>query len=159
MNQLYTLALPDAEATQRLGKGLGHCLLPGSVLLLQGPLGAGKTTLVQGIGKGLEIQDAIVSPTFTLINEYTQGRLPLYHLDLYRLQPEEVEALYLDQYWEGETVAPGITVIEWADRLPDKPFSYLDIKLSYLENKGRQAIFNPVGDFPLNFDQFLGDKT
>ena len=140
-----TLILPDAEATQRLGKRLGQRLPAGSVVLLQGELGAGKTTLVQGLGKGLGIDDPIVSPTFTLINEYTQGRLPLYHLDLYRLQPEEIEALYLDQYWEGETVSPGITVIEWADRLPYQPLDYLTIELLYQTSQGRQAVITPVG--------------
>ena len=78
-------------------------LPPDTILLLKGDLGAGKTTLVQGIGigGGLGITDAIVSPTFTLINEYPEGRLPLYHLDLYRLEPAEVRSLYLEKYWEG----------------------------------------------------------
>ncbi|MGB5596008.1 MAG: tRNA (adenosine(37)-N6)-threonylcarbamoyltransferase complex ATPase subunit type 1 TsaE, partial [Crocosphaera sp.] len=87
------LILPNFEATKALGQQLGQNLPEGSVLLLKGDLGAGKTTLVQGIGEGLGITDPIVSPTFTLINEYNQGRLPLYHLDLYRLQPEEVVEL------------------------------------------------------------------
>src|SRR3712207_9003146 len=93
--------LADAQATRSLGVKLGQSLSAGSVILLQGDLGAGKTTLVQGIGAGLGITDSIVSPTFTLINEYPEGRLPLYHLDLYRLQPQEVEALQLETYWEG----------------------------------------------------------
>ena len=84
------LDLPDAEATRKFGVALGRSLAAGTVILLQGDLGAGKTTLVQGIAEGLEIQDSIESPTFTLINEYLIGRMPLYHLDLYRLEPEEV---------------------------------------------------------------------
>ncbi|MGK7887483.1 MAG: tRNA (adenosine(37)-N6)-threonylcarbamoyltransferase complex ATPase subunit type 1 TsaE, partial [Crocosphaera sp.] len=87
------LTLANFEATKALGQKLGQNLTEGSVLLLKGDLGAGKTTLVQGIGEGLGITDAIVSPTFTLINEYHQGRLPLYHLDLYRLEPEAVAEL------------------------------------------------------------------
>ena len=88
------LSLPDAEATRKFGITLGRSLLAGTVILLQGDLGAGKTTLVQGIAEGLEIQDSIESPTFTLINEYLAGRIPLYHLDLYRLEPEEMPRVY-----------------------------------------------------------------
>ncbi|MBD2516906.1 tRNA (adenosine(37)-N6)-threonylcarbamoyltransferase complex ATPase subunit type 1 TsaE [Nostoc sp. FACHB-973] len=123
--------LPDTEATLRLGITLGESLNPGNVILLEGDLGAGKTTLVQGIGKGLGITEPIVSPTFTLINEYTEGRLPLYHLDLYRLEPQEVPSLNLESYWEGVEVTPGIVAIEWAERMPYKPDSYLSISLTY----------------------------
>ena len=97
---LFKFILTSGEATQNLGRQLGKSLPPGSILLLKGDLGAGKTTLVQGIGEGLGITDAIVSPTFTLINEYPEGRVPLYHLDLYRLEPAEVRSLYLEQYWD-----------------------------------------------------------
>jgi tRNA threonylcarbamoyladenosine biosynthesis protein TsaE len=120
-----TILLADAEATRSLGISLGQSLPAGSVILLEGDLGAGKTTLVQGIGEGLGITEPIVSPTFTLINEYTEGRLPLYHLDLYRLQPAEVEALNLESYWEGTEVPLGIVAIEWAERLPYLPSRYL----------------------------------
>jgi tRNA threonylcarbamoyladenosine biosynthesis protein TsaE len=137
---LLRLTLPDAEATRALGQFLGASLPAGSVILLAGDLGTGKTTLVQGIGEGLGIEDSIESPTFTLINEYSQGRLPLYHLDLYRLNPAEIVSLNLDLYWEGKEVPPGITAIEWAQRLSDKPSSYLEIQLTYLEGQGRQAI-------------------
>jgi tRNA threonylcarbamoyladenosine biosynthesis protein TsaE len=110
------------------------------VILLEGDLGSGKTTLVQGIGEGLGITDPIVSPTFTLINEYPEGRLPLYHLDLYRLQPQEVVALNLESYWEGIEFPLGIVAIEWAQRLPDKPHSYLKISL-HATDTGRQVEF------------------
>jgi tRNA threonylcarbamoyladenosine biosynthesis protein TsaE len=102
-------------------------------------LGAGKTTLVQGIGKGLGIEDSIVSPTFTIINEYTEGRIPLYHLDLYRLEPKEVQGLNLENYWEGIEVVPGITTIEWSERMPYLPESYLNITLSYTDEGKRLA--------------------
>jgi tRNA threonylcarbamoyladenosine biosynthesis protein TsaE len=131
--------LPNPQATRELGAQLGKLLSAGSVLLLEGELGAGKTTFVQGIGEGLGIQEAIDSPTFTLINEYLTGRIPLYHLDLYRLSPEETESLHLETYWEGQDVMPGITAIEWAERLPDKPPNYLTIQLTYTPDLGRQA--------------------
>ncbi|MFN6461041.1 MAG: tRNA (adenosine(37)-N6)-threonylcarbamoyltransferase complex ATPase subunit type 1 TsaE [Nostoc sp. DedVER02] len=135
--------LADTEATLRLGINLGESLTPGSVILLEGDLGAGKTTLVQGIGKGLGIVEPIVSPTFTLINEYTEGRLPLYHLDLYRLEPQEVAALNLESYWEGVEVIPGIVALEWAERLPYKPDSYLSVSLTYEDGGTRQAELTP----------------
>ena len=129
------LSLPDAEATRKLGVSLGRSLAAGTVILLQGDLGAGKTTLVQGIAEGLEIQDSVESPTFTLINEYLTGRIPLYHLDLYRLEPEEAEALHLESYWDGLERDLGIVAIEWAERLPYKPDNYLQICLSYQDNR------------------------
>ncbi|GAA6623916.1 tRNA (adenosine(37)-N6)-threonylcarbamoyltransferase complex ATPase subunit type 1 TsaE [Scytonema sp. NUACC26] len=131
--------LSDTKATRKLGIALGQSLSAGSVILLQGDLGAGKTTLVQGLGEGLGISEPIVSPTFTLINEYTEGRIPLYHLDLYRLEPKEVAALNLETYWEGIEVTPGIVAIEWAERLPYKPDSYIIIHLSYGNEGSRQA--------------------
>jgi tRNA threonylcarbamoyladenosine biosynthesis protein TsaE len=142
--------LADAQATRSLGVRLGQSLPAGSVILLEGDLGAGKTTLVQGIGEGLGITDAIVSPTFTLINEYTEGRVPLYHLDLYRLEPPEVEKLNLESYWEGTEVPLGIVAIEWAERLPYKPPSYLYLHLTYSKDIGRQMEVVLVGGLDVN---------
>lgn len=133
------LRLKDAQATRSLGVRLGESLRAGSVILLEGDLGAGKTTLVQGIGAGLGITDAIVSPTFTLINEYLEGRIPLYHLDLYRLESEAVAGLHPESYWEGVEMPLGIVAIEWADRLPYLPESYLHLNLTYLSEGGRIA--------------------
>lgn len=133
------IVLTDAQGTLSLGITLGQNLTPGTVILLEGDLGSGKTTLVQGIGQGLGITESIVSPTFTLINEYTQGRIPLYHLDLYRLEPSEVVALNLETYWEGVEVIPGIVAIEWPERMSYKPDSYLRVLLTYGEDGTRQA--------------------
>jgi tRNA threonylcarbamoyladenosine biosynthesis protein TsaE len=100
------------QATLRLGERLGRACAPGDLILLRGDLGAGKTTLTQGIARGLGISGAVNSPTFTLIKEYA-GRLPLFHVDLYRLDdPEHVGALGLEDYLERG----GVTVVEWADR-------------------------------------------
>lgn len=134
-----TVLLADREATLEFGKRLGEFLQPYSVLLLKGDLGAGKTTLTQGIGLGLGIEEAIASPTFTLVNEYHAGRLPLYHLDLYRLEPEQVDSIYPETYWEGMECEPGITVIEWSERMRFLPDSYLEIYLSHIEGDRRQA--------------------
>jgi tRNA threonylcarbamoyladenosine biosynthesis protein TsaE len=131
--------LPNAKATQALGIELGKSLPVGSVLLLTGDLGSGKTTLVQGLAQGLEIEDAIVSPTFTIINEYLGARLPLYHLDLYRLTSAEVDDLYLESYWLGLETELGIVAIEWAERLSNLPPDYIRIELGYDSAEGRIA--------------------
>ncbi|MBR8831655.1 MAG: tRNA (adenosine(37)-N6)-threonylcarbamoyltransferase complex ATPase subunit type 1 TsaE [Chlorogloea purpurea SAG 13.99] len=140
MTQEKIITLVDTIATKALGEKLGAALGPGSVILLTGDLGAGKTTLVQGIGAGLGIRELIASPTFTLVNEYHEGRIPLYHLDLYRLETGEIENLYLENYWEGKEVTPGITAIEWSSRLPYLPIDYITIDLQPDPSAGRVAI-------------------
>ncbi|MGI0491310.1 tRNA (adenosine(37)-N6)-threonylcarbamoyltransferase complex ATPase subunit type 1 TsaE [Alkalinema pantanalense CENA528] len=151
MASSLTLPLVNASATHALGRSLGQQLPAGTVILLEGDLGAGKTSLVQGLGQGLGIEETIESPTFTLINEYFSGRLPLYHLDLYRLAPEETADLYLETYWDGSEAEPGIMAIEWCDRLPYKPDRYLLIQLTYpeatqgIEDEGRQVTLTAIG--------------
>ncbi len=139
-----TIDLASAEQTQQLGEGLAQVLPAGTVILLKGDLGAGKTTLVQGLGRGLGISDTIVSPTFTLVNEYVEGRRPLYHLDLYRLSPAEVDALFLEQYWQGEEYPLGLTAIEWSERMSVLPCHYLEIELTQTKS-GRSARLTWVG--------------
>ena len=133
------VSLPDANATHVLGMDLGKSLTAGSVLLLTGELGSGKTTLVQGLAQGMKIVDSIVSPTFTIINEYFSGRLPLYHLDLYRLTSAEVDDLQLESYWLGLETELGIVAIEWAERLSHLPANYLRLELTYDRIDGRIA--------------------
>ena len=156
MPQIF-LNLPDAEATRKLGKSLGYILPVGMVLLLEGDLGAGKTTLVQGIGEALGIEDHIVSPTFTLICEYLEGEKPLYHLDLYRLEQNEVRSLHLETYWEGIEVSPGLMVIEWSDRLSYLPPSYLHIGLQYQADFSRRAILSYPDHLNLDLQPLQGD--
>ncbi|NJR62540.1 MAG: tRNA (adenosine(37)-N6)-threonylcarbamoyltransferase complex ATPase subunit type 1 TsaE [Cyanobacteria bacterium CRU_2_1] len=136
--------LADTTATRKLGITLGQSLNAGNVILLEGDLGAGKTTLVQGLGEGLGITDSIVSPTFTLINEYTEGRLPLYPSGFISFGTQlKVAALNLETYWEGVEVTPGIVAIEWAERLPYKPDSYLSVRLTYGDESARQVEMTP----------------
>ena len=133
MSMAISLQLLDLRATHRLGWLMGQRLPAGMVLLL-----SGKTTFTQGLGAGLDITQTVDSPTFTLINEYLTGRVPLYHVDLYRLDTAGADGLYLETYWEGDEVEPGILVIEWAERLqylPEKPIS---INLTYA-GTGRKA--------------------
>ena len=138
------VSLSDANATHVLGMDLGKSLTAGSVLLLTGELGSGKTTLVQGLAQGMKIVDSIVSPTFTIINEYFSGRLPLYHLDLYRLTPAEVDELQLESYWLGLETELGIVAIEWAERLSHLPANYLRLELTYDRVDGRIAKISTI---------------
>ena len=138
------VSLSDANATHVLGMDLGKSLTAGSVLLLTGELGSGKTTLVQGLAQGMNIVDSIVSPTFTIINEYFSGRLPLYHLDLYRLTSAEVDDLQLESYWLGLETELGIVAIEWAERLSHLPANYLRLELTYDLVDGRIAKISTI---------------
>jgi tRNA threonylcarbamoyladenosine biosynthesis protein TsaE len=139
MSDRHNYLLADSAATQQLGQEFSSQLAAGDVLLLFGDLGSGKTTLMQGLAAGLGITEAVASPTFTLINEYLAGRCPLYHLDLYRLEREEIIALHLEQYWEGLEVEPGIVAIEWSEKLPYLPPSYWQITLYHQAEAGRVA--------------------
>ena len=150
------LTLPHAAATHQLGLELGQVLPAGSVLLLRGNLGAGKTTFVQGLAQGLGIADAVVSPTFILLSEYLEGRVPLYHFDLYRLETgAAVQSLQVESYWEGLEVEPGIVAIEWAERLPHLPEHYWILTFSLGEvarpaaEPGRILEWQAVGDWAL----------
>lgn len=139
-----TISLPSDRTTQALGYWLGQHLSAGTVLLLEGDLGSGKTTLTKGLGAGLGIVEDIDSPTFTLINEYDSGRLPLYHVDLYRLDGADTSRLFLESYWEGIEYAPGMVAIEWAERLQYRPPEPLTIQLAYDSTGGRTATLMPT---------------
>lgn len=138
------ILLADEEATKKLGYNLAEQLTPNSVLLLRGNLGAGKTTLIQGLGEALGIKDSIVSPTFTLINEYIEGKMPLYHIDLYRLNSAQIKELHLENYWLGVEYEAGITAIEWAELLPNLPTKYLKINLEIDNQLGRKATIEMI---------------
>jgi tRNA threonylcarbamoyladenosine biosynthesis protein TsaE len=111
-----SIILPDAAATVAFGQAFAMKVSAGDVLALTGDLGAGKTHFVKGLAAGLGASTEATSPTFTLIHEYTDGRLPLFHFDLYRLESaREVLQLGFDDYLEEG----GIIVIEWADKFPE----------------------------------------
>lgn len=112
--QLVTCITESEPQTIALGERFARTLVPGAVLLLFGELGVGKTAFVRGLAKGLKVDsDSVSSPTFTLINEY-RGRPTLYHVDLYRVDPNEVDDLGLVELGDSQ----GIIAIEWADHLP-----------------------------------------
>lgn len=121
MEQMKIIESYSAEETLQLGRELGQQALPGEVYTLVGDLGVGKTVLTQGIAEGLEIDEAICSPTFTIVQVYEEGRMPFYHFDVYRIGDiEEMDEIGYEDYFYGD----GLTMIEWANLieeiLPDK---------------------------------------
>lgn len=126
----------NPEETQALGEQLGKTLKPGDVIALIGDLGTGKTCLTQGIARGVGIapDEIVSSPSYILINEYN-GTIPIYHIDLYRLEnAEEIAGLGLSEYIEGD----GICIIEWAERMADElPHTCIKIYITWEDENTR----------------------
>jgi len=147
-----TLLSKSPEQTQMIGEALGRLAQPGDLYLLVGELGAGKTSLVQGLARGLGVEETVKSPSFTLINEY-RGRIPLYHADLYRISnAEDVITLGLDDYiFFGE----GVTAVEWAHQALDVwPEERLTLFLSYVADQVRQIECEAIGE---RYEELLRD--
>lgn len=139
MNQ-YEFISNQPEETIEFSKRLAKHLEPGDVIALEGDLGAGKTTFTKGLALGLEIKKNVNSPTFTIIKEY-QGRMPLYHMDVYRVE-DSFEDLGFDEYFEGN----GVTVVEWAHLIEEQlPMELLTISLFLGENGTRRFVLEPKG--------------
>ena len=110
------LIVKNTDETEAFGIELAKMLNPGSIVTLTGDLGAGKTTLAKAVAKGLGVKSTVSSPTFTIVQEYDDGRLPLYHFDVYRVNdPDELFELGFDEYLHGR----GVCLIEWADLIED----------------------------------------
>jgi len=131
------------EQTQQLGMRLGSLAKLGDLFLLVGVLGSGKTCLTQGIAWGLGIEGYATSPSFVVINQY-QGRLPFYHIDLYRLdRMEEVIELGLEDYLYGR----GVCVVEWAEKgLEVLPKEHLLVEMGFLSDTRRNLVLKPSGE-------------
>ena len=131
--------------TRALGQALARALCPGDVLCLWGDLGAGKSELTRGIAAGLGVESPVTSPSFTIMNVYEEGRLPLYHFDWYRLESsEELYEMGMDEYLGGD----GVAVVEWPGVCPDAvPETRLDVILSPLSESEREITLIPRGDF------------
>ena len=125
------------EDTYRLGQQLATQAVPGQVICLTGDLGTGKTVFTQGFARGLGVTDYVDSPTFTIVKEYTDGRMPLYHFDVYRVSdPDELFNIGIDEYFFGE----GVCIVEWADLILDiLPENTKYIYLAYGENEGERV--------------------
>lgn len=134
--------LNNIDETTTIGKIVGQTLVAGDCLVLTGELGTGKTALTKGIALGLDIEQMIKSPTYTIVREYHQGRLPLYHMDVYRIEDGGM-ALGLEEYFEGD----GVSIVEWGNQvLAELPNSYLEITLNYTTQENQRLLaFKPVG--------------
>ena len=106
----------SADETQALGQRLAKRLLPGDVIAYFGDLGAGKTALTRGIAQGLGVTDLVTSPTYTIVNEYLTGRLPLFHFDMYRLGSSDE---LFDIGWEDYLARGGVCAVEWSENVED----------------------------------------
>ncbi len=142
------LTTHSKEETKRIGSLLAPLLEPGDVILLQGDLGAGKTSFVSGVAKGLKVPDEVISPTFNIMKCYLGGALPLYHIDAYRLENQNIE-IGLDEYIEGD----GACFIEWPQFIePLIPEEHLDIEILNMGGDERQLSFTSTSP---RFDQLL----
>ena len=135
----------NAGETRELGTKLAEKLKAGDVILLEGELGAGKSELARGVAAGLGVKETVTSPSFTILNVYESGRLPLYHFDWYRLESaEELYELGMDEYLGGD----GIALVEWPGRCPDAvPADCLRIRITAEGENTRRIEAEPNGRF------------
>ncbi|MCQ2010416.1 MAG: tRNA (adenosine(37)-N6)-threonylcarbamoyltransferase complex ATPase subunit type 1 TsaE [Sporolactobacillus sp.] len=128
------------EETMSFSERLATFLRPGDVLTLSGDLGAGKTVFTKGLAKGLGIQEMVNSPTFTIVKEYQSGRLPLFHMDVYRISDEE--DIGLEDYFDQD----GVTVIEWAENIPSwLPDDLLSVTIERVNEQERRITCKASG--------------
>ena len=142
-NQLLRISR-SADQTRAIGAGRAAHLSPGDLICLYGDLGAGKTTFIQGLASGLGVSDLVTSPSFTLVHEH-RGRLLFYHLDLYRLGPDDLTEAGIEEV----LAAPAVVAVEWAERLPE-PLrrGALEVSIAFDDESpdSRRLRFRPLGD-------------
>jgi len=139
--EMYEKEVHSLEETNQLAIRLANLLEPGDNITFEGDLGAGKTTFVQALAKGLGISRTVNSPTFTIMKQY-EGRLPLNHLDVYRLENSDE-----DLGWEEIFYGDAVTVVEWAHLIKDHlPEERLEIEIQRLDENKRKFIFRPIGN-------------
>ncbi len=156
MKVLLRINVDNLKETERIGFILGKLLTGGEVVCMTGDLGAGKTTMTQSIAKGLDVEDYVTSPTFTIINEYS-GRCPLYHFDVYRIN--DVDEMY-DLGYEEYFYSRGVSVIEWANIIEEiLPEERLNIEISKKDNnEGREIIISGNGEKHINIIEKIKEE-
>ena len=131
--------------TEGLGEQFGRAAQTGLVIALSGDLGAGKTQFVRGLARGLKISSRVHSPTFTLVNEYSGGRLKLFHLDLYRLETaEQIFSAGIEEYLSPD----GVSVVEWAERIANCQLpiaNFKNVKIEIVSETERKIIYDNLG--------------
>lgn len=131
--------------TEGVGEALAHTLAPGTVIAFTGDLGAGKTALTRGLARGLGIFDRVTSPTFTIVNEYTGGRFPLFHFDMYRLDSSDE---LFDIGWEDYLRRGGVCAVEWSEKVADALTGALEIDIRRGEGENDRVITVKGGECP-----------
>ena len=139
---MFEIHTTSQEETMELGKNLGEKVFANSCVILEGDLGAGKTTLTKGIALGLGIDRVIKSPTYTLIREYRKGRLPLFHMDMYRIEESGgASEVGLEEYF----YADGVCVVEWAQYIEDEhPSTFLKVQIDRVEDDESKRVIRLV---------------
>lgn len=125
------------EETEKLGAYVAERLLPGTVIAFRGDLGAGKTAFTRGLAKGLGIEEPVTSPTYTIVNEYLSGRMPLFHFDMYRLS--SAEDLF-DIGWDDYLARGGVCAVEWSENVSDAMENAISIDIRRLSDTQREIV-------------------
>ena len=123
------------EETEKVGAALGKILPPGTILAYEGDLGAGKTAFTRGLARGLGCNDIVTSPTYTIVNEYVSGRLPLFHFDMYRLRSSDD---LFDIGWEDYLDRGGICAVEWSENVRDAMEDAIFVRIEKLDGDSRK---------------------
>lgn len=140
--QEYSLQTHSYQDTETFGQNFAKLVKPGDVILLNGDLGVGKTTFTRGLARGLGISKNVKSPTFTLIREYQNGKMPLYHMDAYRLENNMDEDLGFDEYFHGS----GVTVVEWPQFIKDEvPEDHISVNIKRHNEDDRDIVVKLYG--------------
>ena len=138
----YKFTSRSVEDTLTIAQNIESEKFPNMVICLEGELGSGKTVFTKGFASALGIEDTITSPTFNIIKEYTNGEIPLYHMDVYRLEDNNEDIGFKDYFNKG-----GITIIEWADIIKKElPKKRLEIRFKVIDEDTRVLIFTPYGE-------------
>ena len=141
INMEYKIKSYSEYDTIELAQNIESEKFKNMVICLEGDLGSGKTIFTKGFARSMEIKEAVTSPTFNIIKEYNSGEIPLYHMDLYRLD-DDVEDLGIEDYYKKG----GVCIIEWSDMIPDYlPRNYLKIKFKIVDENTRVIILEPKG--------------
>ena len=150
---MTTVLAVTREDTQNAGKSLARRLRAGDVILLSGRMGAGKSEFARGVARGLGISGPVPSPSFTILNAYDEGRIPLYHFDWYRIHdPDEIGEMGFEEQLHGD----GASLIEWSEQAPDYvPARALAVSILAVDEETRKITVEPLGGFPFREEQLL----
>ena len=132
------------EQTEAIGEALGKRIPGGSVIAYLGDLGAGKTAFTRGLARGLGITDPVTSPTYTIVNEYLQGRLPLFHFDMYRLHSSDD---LFDIGWEDYLERGGVCAVEWSENVADALEDAITVRIEKTGDTSRKITIEGAGEF------------